>query len=416
MEKMRKISTWTKIGVGLFFAVLLVVPVVSAVLPDMVISKSERRKLAQIPEFTFEAFWDGSYTEQLEEYLKDQFAGRDMLRTTKAEMDVAIFRKSDSDGYYKVEDAIYQRKEILQEKNVRWAAEHFVEIAETYFPDADVYYAVIPDKEEYLEMSAEAAGGNLSQSEQAEAWMAECMPKADCISLWDTLSLEDYYRTDIHWRQECIMNVAETLAAGMKETTETIETTGTIGTTETIAWTDRLSAKQQCTSLIRTVRESGEEENDKKLQIATERFLGGNACASAFLVAPETMEYVTSSVIEKAVVYDYEKKAQVPVYSWEKLEEGTDPYDFYLWGARALLTIENPEASEEAGRLLLFRDSFGSSLAPLLVKDYAQITMVDLRYVTMDYAAELLGDRDYDDVLFLYSTSMLNHSGTLRFS
>lgn len=404
MEKTRKMSTWTKIGVGLFFAVLLGVPVVSVLLPDMAVSKSERRRLAQIPEFTFEAFWDGSYTEQLEEYLKDQFAGRDMLRTAKAETDVVIFRKSDSDGYYKVEDAIYQRKEALQEKNVCWAAEHFAKIAETYFPEADVYYAVIPDKEEYLEMSAEAAGGNLSQSEQAEAWMAECMPRADCISLWDTLSLEDYYRTDIHWRQECIMNVAETLAAGMKETIETI------------AWTDRLSAKQQCTSLIRTVGESGEEENDKKLQIATDRFLGGNACASAFAVAPETMEYITSSVIERAVVYDYEKKAQVPVYSWEKLEEGTDPYDFYLWGARALLTIENPEASEDAGRLLLFRDSFGSSLAPLLVEDYAQITMVDLRYVTMDYAAELLGDTEYDDVLFLYSTSMLNHSGTLRFS
>lgn len=390
MEKMRKRSTWTKIGVGLFFAVLLGVPVVSVLLPDMIISKSERRRLTQIPEFTFEAFLDGTYTEQLEEYLKDQFAGREALRTVKAEADVTIFQKADSDGYYKVGDAIYQRKEELQEKNVRWAAEHFAGIAEKYFPDADVYYAVIPDKEEYLEMSAEETGENLLQSEQAESWMAECMPNAGSISVRGVLSLEDYYRTDIHWRQECIADVAEVLVTGMKE--------------------------QQVTYAASAASVSGEGKKDKKIQIATESFLGGNACASAFAVAPETMEYITSSIIEKAVVYDYEKKTQVSVYSWEKLEEGTDPYDFYLWGARALLTIENPEASEDAGRLLLFRDSFGSSLAPLLMEDYAQITMVDLRYVTMDYAAELLGDRDYDDVLFLYSTSMLNHSGSLRFS
>ena len=380
MEIKRKKFTWTKIGVVVFFVVLLGFPVASALLPDMTVSKSERRKLAGLPEFTFEKFLDGTYTEQLEEYFKDQFAGRDMLRTVKAEADVAIFRKSDSEGYYKVGDAIYQRKEELQEKNVRWAAEHFAEIAENYFPDAEIYYAVIPDKEEYLEVSAEGAGLSLTESEQAEKWMAESMPNASGISIHGALSLEDYYRTDIHWRQECITDVADVLMAGMKVPVK--ETEGG----------DTLLEKS-----------------------ATENFLGGNACASAFAAAPETMGYVTSPVIENAVVYDYEKKAQVPVYSWEKLEEGTDPYDFYLWGARALLTIENPEAPEGAGKLILFRDSFGSSIAPLFMDGYAQITLVDLRYVTMEYAAELLGELDYEDVLFLYSTTMLNNSGSLRF-
>ena len=398
MENERKKLFWAKIGVCLFFAVLLGFPVVSGLLPDTAISKSERRKLTQMPEFSMKAFMDGTYTEQLEEYRKDQFPGRDTLRTVKAETDIAIFGKSDSDGYYKVGDAIYQRKEELQEKNVRWAAEHFAEIAEKYFQDADVYYAVIPDKEEYLavaedgekqefgqeqkekksEMPAEGAEFVPRESEQAKDWMAESMPNATCISIWDTLSLQDYYRTDIHWRQEGITDTAELLVAGMNEGTGTAQ-------------------------------------SDKEIKIATEDFLGGNACASAFSVAPEALGYVTSVVIENAKVYDYEKKAQVSVYSREKLEEGTDPYDFYLWGARALLTIENPNAPEDAGKLILFRDSFGSSIAPLLMDSYAQITLVDLRYVTMEYAAELLGELDYDDVLFLYSTTMLNNSGSLRF-
>ena len=413
MEKKRRKFTWEKISVVLFFAVLVVFPVVSALLPDMAVSKSERRKLTQMPEFTLGAFLDGTYTEQLEEYLKDQFAGRDVLRTVKAEADVAIFRKADSNGYYKVGDAIYQRKEELQEKNVRWAAEHFAQIAENYFPDADIYYAVIPDKEEYLAVhedrgnsvpeqeNKESAGGGLPESKQPEAWMADCMPEASSISIREVLSLEDYYDTDIHWRQECIADAADVLVAGMKEgANESVDADSAIG--------DAATPEQPESEHAGT-------EGIEKQEIATDKFLGGNACASAFSVAPETLEYVTSPVIENAVVYDYEKKEQVPVYSREKLEEGTDPYDFYLWGARALLTIENREAPEGAGNLILFRDSFGSSIAPLLIADYANITLVDLRYVTMDYATELLGELDYDEVLFLYSTTMLNNSGSLRF-
>lgn len=67
--------------------------------------------------------------------------------------------------------------------------------------------------------------------------------------------------------------------------------------------------------------------------------------------------------IERMQVYDYERKQNVSVYAPEKIG-GMDDYDFYLWGARALLTIQNPEC-HNGKKLLLFRDSFGSSIAPL---------------------------------------------------
>ena len=92
--------------------------------------------------------------------------------------------------------------------------------------------------------------------------------------------------------------------------------------------------------------------------------------------------------------------------------ESRDLYDIYLSGAAALLRIENPAA--EGGReLVVFRDSFGSSLIPLLVKDYAVVTVVDTRYI----APNLLGqyvEFSAQDVLFLYSTLILNSSGALQ--
>ena len=98
----------------------------------------------------------------------------------------------------------------------------------------------------------------------------------------------------------------------------------------------------------------------------------------------------------------------------QNFEMQMDDYDFYLWGARALLTIQNPEC-HNGKKLLLFRDSFGSGIAPLLAEYYEEVTLVDLRYVSASYALELLGDTEYQDVLFLYSAPILNHGDSLRF-
>ena len=90
-----------------------------------------------------------------------------------------------------------------------------------------------------------------------------------------------------------------------------------------------------------------------------------------------------------------------------------DPYDYYLGGARALLSIHNPE-KENGKKLLLFRDSFGSSLAPLLLEGYEEIMLVDLRYVSMEYFTKLIDVSSYDDVLFLYSQRVLRHSDSFK--
>jgi hypothetical protein len=88
-------------------------------------------------------------------------------------------------------------------------------------------------------------------------------------------------------------------------------------------------------------------------------------------------------------------------------------YDIYLSGAVPLITIENPmEANNK--ELLLFRDSFGSSIAPLLLKSYSKITLIDLRYISSDLLKSYLDLSKKYDVLFLYSIQVLNHSQMLK--
>ena len=96
----------------------------------------------------------------------------------------------------------------------------------------------------------------------------------------------------------------------------------------------------------------------------------------------------------------------------QKKAKGRDPYEMYLSGSLSYVTIENPEVTEEK-ELIIFRDSFGSGIAPLLAEGYSKITLLDVRYIS-SYTLGSLVDFSDSDVLFLYSTSVLNHSETLK--
>ena len=99
------------------------------------------------------------------------------------------------------------------------------------------------------------------------------------------------------------------------------------------------------------------------------------------------------------------------VYNMDMLDS-RDLYDVYLGGAKALLTIENPNATTDR-ELIAFRDSFGSSMTPLLVKDYAKVTLVDIRYINSMMLGNMIKFQG-QDVLFLYSTLVLNSSETFK--
>ena len=62
---------------------------------------------------------------------------------------------------------------------------------------------------------------------------------------------------------------------------------------------------------------------------------------------------------------------------------------------------------------MVFRDSFGSSLVPLLVQDYRSVTVVDIRYINSGILNNYLRFTN-QDVLFLYSSLVLNSSSGLQ--
>ena len=69
---------------------------------------------------------------------------------------------------------------------------------------------------------------------------------------------------------------------------------------------------------------------------------------------------------------------------------------------QGVLTIENHSALQKR-ELVVFRDSFGSSLVPLLLEGYSKITVVDIRYISPQILGEYV-DFTNCDVLFIFNT------------
>ena len=95
-----------------------------------------------------------------------------------------------------------------------------------------------------------------------------------------------------------------------------------------------------------------------------------------------------------------------PIYNHDQLNS-SDPYNIFLSGAKkGHVLIENPNVNN-GKKLIVFRDSFGSSIAPLFVQDYQTIILVDLR--VMSCMSLRMVDFQDADVLFMLSALVLNN-------
>ena len=331
-------------------------------------SASERRELAKFPAMTWNTVFSGKFVSEFEPYTQDQFPLRDSFRSLKAVTVLGPFCQLDNNRLYMEKGYISKLEYPLKETMLDHSSEHFSYLYDTYMADKDmkVYFSIIPDKNYFL---ATEYGALALDYPELIAYMRQRTDYMEYIDITRLLDIEDYYRTDTHWRQERITDVAELLAEKM-------------GT----------SVKAEY-----------------KINTLDQPFYGVYYGQFALPVAPDTLKYLTNETLDRCTVTGPETGTPVSVELYDMGKaEGKDPYEMFLSGTQPLLIIENPDAGTEK-ELILFRDSFGSSLAPLLAEGYAKITVVDTRYVSGSLLGDLIEFED-QDVLFLYSTMLLNNS------
>lgn len=328
------------------------------ILKDDNISYTERRKLSTFPNINL-AFFDN-----FEKYALDQFPFRDIFRSIKAFFNLNILKNNDNNKYVLKDNYIYKLEYPLNEKSVNNFI-NMINYIKNDFINNNIYISVIPDKSYFLSDSYLKINYNFIFNEIRN------INNITYIPLNDLLKIDNYYKTDTHWIQSSLVNIVNRFG-------------------------DYMNFKNSNNYIVNKYN------NFKGVYYGQ---LGLN-------IPKENLEYLTNDIIDRAVIEDIENTNENKVYNLEKLNT-IEPYDVYLNGSTPLLNIYNSNAKTNK-ELIIFRDSFGSSIAPLFIESYQKITLIDLRYLHYDLVKKYI-DINNQDVLFLYSTLLINNSDTLKY-
>ena len=348
----------------IFLFTIIALFLINIIKEDTDISVAERRKLATMPELTTKSLFDGTYFKKFDSYVTDQFVERDAFR--KIKIDIELSTKGEYNNLYLYDDYIIEEIFPLNSNSINNLTNKINYIKNTYLNDnSNIYYTIIPDKNYFVN------NGNLKLNyNKLQDMMKNNLSNINYINIFDKLTLDNYYKTDTHWKEEDLFNVANTIANQMNFDITNNNVVNTI-TTFKGSYAGRLSVTKDI----------------------------------------DTIKTISNPSIDNSSVYNYETKKYTDIYDYTKINS-LDKYDIYLSGAVPIIDIINNNISSDK-ELIVFRDSYGSSLIPLLIEGYKKITVIDIRYISSKILNKYIDFND-QDVLFMYSILTINNSFSIR--
>ncbi len=341
----------------LFCAFLAVFGLLHILLPDRTFSPVENRTLSRMPEFSWSALVDGSYTSKLEKYLEDQFPLRDSWMGLKNRYEY-LLGKREFHGVYLCGDRLIHKIEDASraEQNIAYLQKL------TELTDVPVYLGLIPTAAEVYRDQLPVGAENFDQAAYLEK-VRESVPGAVWVDIekWmdGASDMSLFYRTDHHWTSAGAWHGYAALMEAMGESFEPL------GTPETVS----------------------------------DDFYGTLYSSSGVhWLAPDTIERYVSG--EGVTVENFEKGETHGLYVDSFLGE-KDKYASFLGGNTPLYIIRNPEAAS-GEKLLVVRDSYSDAMAPFLSQYFAEIHLVDLRYYRTS-VAEYARENGMDQIFVCYS-------------
>ncbi len=351
------------ITVMLLSVIILIFTAADVTEEDKVFSETENRLLASRPEFSVESLVRGSFTQDYETYVTDQFVSRDKWISIKTRMDV-LLQKQEIGGVYLGKDG-YLLEQHLPESYPQATIEKRLELLERLVEDWNADVMLVPTADNIL---TDKLPGNAPYFQQ-RVFLEEAEKRVgrehyvDAFSALKEHSREEiYYRTDHHWTS---------LGAYYGY----------------LAWADF------------TGERSYPYDTDAMVLASTD-FLGTLHSKINLEWESDSIYYFGETAeMPVTVTYDLQKTAH-SLYE-ESYLNTKNKYGFFLDDNHALVEINT--GNQTGKTLFIIKDSYANCFVPLLLPHYDTVYMLDLRYyngrlyqLLEQYATEA-------DILVLYN-------------
>lgn len=355
--------------VSYVFVITLFIFMISSILiEDKTVSYTERRELSKLPNISELSNKDNEYFSELNSYLEDHFTLRDSLRNNKSFILNKILLNKINHNVVDYNNNLYEIDDKVNDKSIKHLLNKINLINKLYDIDNE-YFIMIPDKNYYIDNIPK-----MDYKYLEDTLKNNLDSKIKWIDIKDDLDINSYYKSDIHFKMDKLSSMVSTIKKNMNL----------------------------------------EEYNINYIKEEYKPFYGTLYSKGSNKSISDSITLLYSDNIKSSKVYNYEKKKYTSIYNKEYFNN-VDSYDIFLSGASPVLVIENSNSLNNR-ELVMFRDSFSSSLAPLLVDNYSRITLVDLRYISsmnIKNVEEIRINKD-TDVMFIYSVPIINNSFSLK--
>ena len=348
-----------KILVCLFSFIMIFFFSFNILTPDNDISISERRRLKSFPKFSINSIFNGELRNDFDNYVTDQFVFRDSFRKISAFIDLKV--KGSYHDLFLYNNYIIEDKKSINYSSINNFINKVNNIKSLCLKNSNkVYYSIIPEKMYFA--------SNKELFDTIEDTLKSSFD-FKYIKIDDTLRLNSYYKSDPHWKQEELINTSNRINTFMNNN-------------------------------------SFNDYNKKKIS----NFKGTYYYQLPVFNGNDELFIMNSKYTNNSYLYDYVSNNKSDLYS--RSNNSIDLYDTYLGGSKAIISIIN-KTNTSNKELIVFRDSFASSISPLLLDGYSKITLIDTRYISPNLISNYI-EFDNQDILFLYSTLIINNSYSLK--
>lgn len=326
--------------VGMILAIIFAFTLADFFKSDRVFSETENRVLASKPKFSKEALFQGEYTEDYEEYVTDQFIGRDKWIGIKTWTDILLQKKEINNIYLGKDDYLIEKhapedysEELVNERLTalkefvdRWDAQVMLApTADNILTDKLPAYAPYYDEAAFLEQVKGAVG----EEHYVDVYSTLMEHRDEAI----------YYRTDHHWTS---------LGAYYGF----------------LAWADHMGKFPY-------------PYNVNNMTTVSEEFLGTLHSRINIEVKADSIQYFPETELRPiSVTYDLVEKTD-SLYE-ESYLPTKNKYGYFLDDNHGFVEIQTEYKNGKT--LFVVKDSYANCVIPLLTTHYETIYVIDLRY------------------------------------
>lgn len=342
---------------GISFIFLLSITITSQIIPQKEYSEKENRPLKQKTTLTKETFLDGSFQNEQELYLKDQFPKRDTWMELKTTFEHTIGIKKINDVYFGKNDRLIQEATIptiqFQERRIQ----NIKKLTKEY-PDLKTSFLLVPTKVGIYKEETTTTSNQEKMYQQFKSNFASSLFPINTFNILKKHKQEQiYYTTDHHWTSLGAKYISEAFLPDTKEQEYSIYT-------------------------------------------ANNHFTGSLANRIAYFNQEDTIElYVPKKETNYYIENPDTKKESTSLYDKSK-QYTTNAYEIFLGGNTGQLNIKTTSLKEN--KLLIIKDSYANCFIPFILSEYREITIIDPRYYFQELD-QLIEDKKFTDMLILYN-------------